>query len=151
MDFDVRPKHCLLTMAIFQREPRHILSLFSFYTTPIWSRRIFIGGITITVTAVIVMILSTTIFDSGHPVEAFFLITSAWVLIFGVFRLFASSAMYLFSKVFDWFGEAIPRTANAMHLLERSYWIFFEVFLTTAFLGLLVASVFAAAGISTLN
>lgn len=89
--------------------------------------------------------------SSGLGVQAVFLIVSAWLLIFGLMRLFWTGAMWVFTQVFEWIAEGIPRLASAMHYLRRAYWIVIEVFLSAAFLTTLVAAILVGLGVLSLN
>lgn len=129
-------------MAVFLNEPRYEWGCFGFYTNRLLGRRIVRVGAVITGLAVIAALVGwLSDSTSSHGVQALFLVVSAWVLIFGLMRLFGTGAMWVFTRVFDWIEEGIPSLASAMHCLRRAYWIVIEVFLSTAFLATLAAAI----------
>jgi NADH:ubiquinone oxidoreductase subunit 6 (subunit J) len=83
--------------------------------------------------------------------QAVFLVISAWVLIFGLMRLFWTGAMWIFTQVFEWIAEGLPSIASLMHHLRRAYWIVIEVFLSTAFLATLIAATLVGFGVLSIN
>jgi NADH:ubiquinone oxidoreductase subunit 6 (subunit J) len=139
-------------MAIFLNEPRYAWGCFGFYTDRLLGRRIVQVGAIITGLAFIaVFIGGLSPVNSSLGAQAVFLIVSAWVLIFGLMRLFSTGAMWVFTQVFDRMAEGIPSMASAMHYLRRAYWIVIEVFLSTAFLATLIAAVLVGFGVLSLN
>lgn len=89
--------------------------------------------------------------EASPGAAALFLVVSAWVLVFGLMRLFLTGAMWIFTQVFDWIAEGVTGLASAMHYLRRAYWIGFEIFLSTAFLATLVAATLVGFGILSIN
>jgi hypothetical protein len=83
--------------------------------------------------------------------EALFLVISAWVLVFGLMRLFCTGAMWVCTHVFDWIAEGVTSLASAMHYLRRAYWIGTEIFLSTAFLATLIAATLVGFGVLSLK
>ena len=139
-------------MAIFLNEPRYAWGCFGFYTDRSLGRRIVQVGALITGLAVIAaLVRGLSPVSSSLGTQAVFLIVTAWVLIFGLMRLFWTGAMWVFTQVFEWIAEGIPSTASAMHYLRRAYWIMIEVFLSAAFLATLIAAVLVGLGVVSLN
>lgn len=139
-------------MAIFLNEPRYALGCFGFYTNRSLGRRIVqVGAIFSGLAFLAALIGGLSPASSGSGVQAVFLIVSAWLLIFGLMRLFWTGTMWLFTQVFDWIAKGVPSLASAMHFLRRAYWIMIEVFLSAAFLTTLVAAILVGLGVLSLN
>ena len=139
-------------MAIFLNEPRYAWGCFGFYTDRSLGRRIVRVGALMTGLAFLAAFVGgLSPVSSSLGAQAVFLIVSAWVLIFGLMRLFWTGAMWVLSQVFEWMAEGIPSTASAMHYLRRAYWIVIEVFLSTAFLATLIAAILVGLGVLSLN
>ncbi|MEP4079068.1 hypothetical protein [Haloferula sp.] len=135
-------------MAIFLHEPRYLFGCLGFFTEPQWGRRILVAGAIISAVGFLSAIASGLFgVPEANGSESIFLIASAWLLVFGLMRLFCTGAMWIFSIVFDWISEGIPSLSSATYFARRAYWIFMEVFLSTAFLGTLLASILVAAGV----
>jgi hypothetical protein len=139
-------------MAIFLNEPRYAWGCFGFYTDRSLGRRIVqVGAIITGLAAIAALVGGLSPVSSSLGTQAVFLIVTAWVLIFGLMRLFWTGAMWVLTQVFEWMAEGIPSTASAMHYLRRAYWIMIEVFLSTAFLATLIAAVLVGLGVVSLN
>jgi hypothetical protein len=129
-------------MPIFLDSPRYALGVLGFVTTPSFGRRIYqIGGIA----SLIILLLAGGIYltgrhDASVPGQMVFLIVAAWLGIFGLFRLFATGAMWVFAAVASVIEDAVPSFARPLHFLLRAYWIFFELFLIAGFFWLIVAA-----------
>lgn len=134
-------------MAFFLDEPRYSLGILGFFTEPLWGKRILRAGAAISAVGILGAAISGIELKSdNHGLQAIFLIASAWLLIFGVMRLFWTGALWILSQVFDWIANGIPSTASALDFIRRTYWVGSEVFLTMSFLSLLVAAVFVGIG-----
>lgn len=83
--------------------------------------------------------------------QAVFLVVSAWVLIFGLMRLFWTGAMWIFTRVFEWIAEELPSLASLMNHLRRAYWIVIEAFLSIAFLATLIAATLVGFGVLSID
>jgi hypothetical protein len=139
-------------MAIFLNEPRYAWGCLGFYTDRLLGRRIAQVGAVISGLAVIAALvgrLSAT--SDSHWAQALFLVVAAWVLIFGLMRLFGTGAMWVFTQVFDWIEEGVPSLASAVHYLRRGYWIVIEVFLSAAFLATLAAAILVGFGVLSIQ
>jgi hypothetical protein len=134
-------------MAIFLQEPRYQFGCLGFYTEPAWGRRIVIAGAVISVIGLLAAVGSGLMVSwSGRAAESIFLIGAAWILVFGLMRIFWTGAMWVFSHVFDAISEGIPSLATPMYFLRRAYWIFIESFLSVSLIAILAAAILIAFG-----
>ena len=84
--------------------------------------------------------------SADRAAESVFLIGAAWIIVFGLMRIFWTGAMWVFSHIFDAISEGIPSLATPIHFLRRAYWIFIESFLSISLIGILGAAILAAFG-----
>jgi hypothetical protein len=135
-------------MPLFLHEPRYVLGCLGFFTEPQWGRRILICGAVITGVAILAAALSwNSPGQNNRGLQTLFLVASAWTLVLGMMRLIWTGAMWLFTLIFNWIADAFPATASVMDRLRRAYWIFIEVFVSFAFLSLLIAAILVATGL----
>jgi len=136
---------------VFLHKPRYIWGCLGFYTTPTVGRRIIQAGVLLTGLGLIAALIGGIApASSSSGAQAVFLIASAWVLILGLMRLFWTGAMWIFTQIFEFIASRIPIMSSAAHYLCRGYWIVIEVFLSAAFLYLLVTAILARLGLISL-
>lgn len=134
-------------MAIFLQEPRYQFGYLGFYTEPAWGRRIVIASAVLSAIGLLAAVGSGLLVSwSGGAAESIFLIGAAWILVFGLMRIFWTGAMWVFSHVVDAISEGIPSLATPMYFLRRAYWIFIESFLSVSLVAILAAAILTAFG-----
>ncbi len=73
--------------------------------------------------------------------QMFFLVACAWLVFFGLLRLFVAGAMWIVEVVASALADAVPSLAGALHFLVRALRIFFEGYLIFGFFALIVAAI----------
>lgn len=139
-------------MALFLDEPRYVFGCLGFYTERWAGRRIVQLAVFLTGLAVIAAFVGGISPVKASPgVQALFLVASAWALVFGLMRLFVTGVMWVCAQILEELAERLTSLASILHFLRRAYWIGAELFLSTAFLGTLIAASLVGFGLLSLD
>jgi glucose uptake protein GlcU len=110
-------------MNIFLDSPRYEWGIFGFFTNPsVGKRALQIAGVASSVTLVSALgVYAFGNLEPKVPAQMVFLVASAWLGVFGMFRIFATVAMKVFEAVTSLVEDAIPGLAGPLHYLIRAY------------------------------
>lgn len=83
--------------------------------------------------------------------QAVFLVASAWIVVAGLMRLLTSGMLFVFSLIFDAFGDVMPSAAGFFDFLRRAYGVFTELFLVASMFYLILTGLAVAFGWTSLS
>ena len=136
-------------MTIFLREPEYLFGCLGFLTTRAVRRGIIWISVTLSALAVTVA-PALLLFHRSTPSlvgQTIFLVISAWLFVFGLFRLFITVARWIFDQFGDLVSNAIPGLTTPVHYVYLGCWIFYEIFFSLGFLAFLFDALLLPFGI----